>query len=125
MKPFILIFSSSLSLFACETKGDAVRAFIPGIYVQYSENDMGRRQDTLHVERMSTSGHNYRITRTSSMQRWLDGKAFPWQYRKEIWTGIYDEDKRVLNETKRGRLLSFVPERNILLMGTTAYKKIK
>lgn len=119
------ILSYSLALFACHSKSDSIREFIPGRYVQYSENDMGRRHDTLHIERMSTSGHNYRLTRTSSMQRWLDGKAFPWQYRQEVWTGIYDENKRVINETKRGRVISFVPERNILLMGTTAYKKIK
>ena len=115
----------SFALFACNTEADIVRDFIPGTYVQFSENEMGRLNDTLLIDIISPSGHNYRIIRTSSIQRLLDGKAFPWEQRKEVWTGIYDKNKQVLNETKRGKVISFVPERGILLVGTTEYKKIK
>lgn len=112
-------------LLACTTKNDEVKGFIPGTYVRYSENEMGRRYDTLQIEILSACSNNYRVIRFSSVQRLLDGQAFPWERRREVWACVYDEDKQIMNEMKKGKVMSFVPERSLLLVGSTEYKKIK
>lgn len=114
-----------LSLFSCSSKTDEIRAFIPGIYARFSDHEMRKEYDTLRIEVISQVGNNYRLLRSSTFQRKMDGQSFPWENTKEEWTAIYDESKRVLNETKKGKVISFVPEKNILLVGTTEYKKIK
>ena len=110
---------------ACEsTKSDEIRAFIPGTYARFSDHEMRTEYDTLKIEVISETGNNYGLIRSSSFQRKLDGKEFPWEYTKEEWTAVYDENKRVLNETRKGKVISFVPEKSVLLVGTTEYKKL-
>ena len=114
-----------LSLFSCSYKTDEIRAFIPGTYVRFSDHEMRKEYDTLRIEVISQAGNNYRLLRSSTFQRKMDGQSFPWEQTKEEWTAIYDSQKKILNETKKGKVISFVPEKNILLVGTTEYKKIK
>ena len=125
MKKHLFMISVLTLLFACNSKDDEVRSFIPGTYARFSDHEMRKEYDTLKIEVISEAGNNYRLVRSSSFQRRLDGQTFPWEYTKEEWTGIYDETKRVLNETRKGKVISFVPEKNILMVGTTEYKKIK
>lgn len=114
-----------LSLFSCSSKTDEIRALIPGTYVRFSDHEMRKEYDTLRIEVISEAGNNYRLLRSSTFQRKMDGQSFPWEQTKEEWTAIYDSQKKILNETKKGKVISFVPEKNILLVGTTEYKKIK
>ena len=114
-----------LSLFSCSSKTDEIRAFIPGTYARFSDHEMRKEYDTLSIEVISEAGNNYRLLRSSTFQRKMDGQSFPWEQTKEEWTAIYDSQKKILNETKKGKVISFVPEKNILLVGTTEYKKIK
>jgi hypothetical protein len=126
MKKYLFISGMLLLLLACETnKSDEIREFIPGTYARFSDHEMRKEYDTIKIDVISEAGNNYRLIRSSSFQRKLDGKEFPWEYTKEEWTGVYDENKRVLNETRKGKVISFVPEKNILLVGTTEYKKLK
>ena len=126
MKKYLVVGSSLLLLFACNSsKTDEFRSFIPGVYARYSDHEMRKEYDTLKIEMISDAGNNYRLIRSSSFQKKLDGQTLPWEYSREEWTAIYDEDKRVLNETRKGKVISFVPERNILMVGSTEYKKLK
>jgi hypothetical protein len=125
MKKYLLISGILMLLQACEsTKSDEIRAFIPGTYARFSDHEIRTEYDTLKIQVISETGNNYGLIRSSSFQRKLDGKEFPWEYTKEEWTAVYDENKRVLNETRKGKVISFVPEKSVLLVGTTEYKKL-
>lgn len=126
MKQTMCMLVTLLVLVACNsTKNDEVRSFMPGTYARFSDHEMRTEYDTIRIEPVSETGNNYRLIRSSYFQRKLDGKTFPWEYEKEEWAAIYDESKKVLNETKKGKVISFVPEQNVLLVGTTEYKKLK
>ena len=124
-KSFSIVISF-LSLLACSSsKTDEVESFIPGTYVRFSDHEMRKEYDTLSIEVLSEAGNNYKLLRSSTFQRKMDGRSFPWEHTEEEWTAIYDPQRKVLNETTKGKLISFIPEKNILLVGTTEYKKIK
>lgn len=126
MKKLFVMIAYLLTLLACHfSKKDTVRSFIPGSYARFSDHQMRKEFDTLKIEPLSESGNNYRLLRSSSFQKKLDGQSFPWEEKKEEWTAIYDEEKKVLQETSKGKIISFVPQKNILLVGSTEYKKIK
>lgn len=126
MKKYLIICGLLILLLACQSNNrDEIREFIPGIYARFSDHEMRKEYDTIKINVISDAGNNYSLIRSSSFQRKLDGKEFPWEYTKEEWTGVYDENKKVLNETRKGKVISFVPEKNILLVGTTEYKKLK
>ena len=125
MKKYLFPSAILLLLLACESsKSDEIRTFIPGTYARFSDHEMRKEYDTIRINVISETGNNYSLIRSSSFQRKMDGKEFPWEYTKEEWTAVYDESTRVLNETRKGKVLSFVPETNILLVGTTEYKKV-
>jgi hypothetical protein len=126
MKNYLLISGIFILLLACEgRKNDKIREFIPGTYARFSDHEMRKEYDTLKIDVISETGNNYNIIRSSSFQRKLDEKEFSWEYSKEEWTAVYDEYKRVLNETRKGKVISFIPENNTLLVGATEYKKLK
>ncbi len=125
MKKYQFVSGILLLLLACESsKSDEIRIFIPGTYTRFSDHEMRKEYDTIKIEVISETGNNYSLVRSSSFQRKLDGKEFPREYTKEEWTAVYDKNKRVLNETRKGKVISFVPEKSMLLVGTTEYKKL-
>jgi hypothetical protein len=110
---------------ACDSsKDDEIRAFIPGIYARFSDHEMRKEYDTIRIDVASKAGNVYRLIRSSSFQKKLDGKKSDWVHTKEEWEAVYDENRKVLNETQKGKLISFVPEKRMLLVGTTEYKKL-
>jgi hypothetical protein len=126
MKKYLFVPCTLLLMLACTpNKADEVRAFIPGTYARFSDHEMRMEYDTIKIDLIGASGNNYRLVRSSSFQKKLDGMELPWEYTKEEWTAVYDENTTVLNETRKGKVISFVPENNILLVGTTEYKKLK
>jgi hypothetical protein len=121
----LFVSSMLLLLIACEsTTSDKIRAFIPGVYARFSDHEMRKEYDTIRISIISETGNNYGLKRSSSFKRKLDGKKYAWEYTKQEWTAVYDENKRVLNETRKGKVISFIPEKRMLLVGTTQYKKI-
>lgn len=112
-------------LFYCSSKPDEIRAFIPGTYARFSDHEMRKEYDTLSIEIISDAGNNYRLLHSSTFQRKMDAQSFPWEHTKEEWTAIYDSHRKILNETRKGKVISFDPENNLLLVGTTEYKKMK
>lgn len=124
-KSFSIVISFLLLLACSPSKTDEVESFIPGNYVRFSDHEMRQEYDTLSIEVLSEAGNNYKLLRSSRFQRKMDGRSFPWEHSKEEGTAIYDPQRKVLNETTKGKLISFIPEKNILLVGTTVYKKIR
>jgi hypothetical protein len=125
MKNGIYLLGCVFLIFGCHSKADVVQAFIPGTYTRFSDHEMRTEYDTLRIERLRESGNYYRIVRSLTFQKKLDGKAFPWQSTKEEWSALFDELDQVLKEFHKGHILVFIPEENKLLVSTTEYKKIK
>jgi hypothetical protein len=116
-----------LSFIACDTFSgkDQVKDFIPGVYSIHLEGEYSKGEDTLIINRSSDEGNTYLITRNSYYQRILEGKLQPWEHKTEHWTALYNEKDKVLLEQRKGKVISFSPERNVLLLGSSEYKKIK
>ena len=125
MKKILMLMTYLVALFSCkESEGD-LQEFLPGEYVRFSDGEMRTQYDTLRIERISPQGSTYRLLRSSSYQKKLDGQTFPWQSKKEEWTAIYDKAKGILFETAKGRVISFSLEQKVLFVGSTQYKKIR
>src|SRR5688500_6084289 len=87
-------------LVSCESvlKKD-VRQFIEGSYLREFENEFAVGVDSVVLSRID--GDRYLITRYSRYVRVDNGKPGDQQAPVEKMTGIYDEQKKVINELKK------------------------
>ena len=60
-----------------------------------------------------------------SYQQIKDKKPLPVEYKVENWTAVFNEETNVLEEQKKGKRLSFLPNENALLLGGSKFKKIE
>lgn len=97
--------------------------FIPGTYVREVKNEFSIGRDTLVIGAVNQV--TYSIIHNGSYRRIKDGKLLPVKNISENWTATYDENNKVLMESKRGKIISFDPSKNILFVGSSPYKKIK
>lgn len=126
MKKALSIVIPILLLFACNSaKVDEIRSFISGTYVRFSNHEMRTQYDTIKIEVLSERGNSYRLVKSSYFQKKLDGQTFPWEYKSEEVTAVYDEKFKVLRESDNQKITSFIPEKQAMLVGATEYKKIK
>jgi hypothetical protein len=107
-------------LFGCSS--DEVRDFMPGTYVNSAGGEFSVASDTLAIELLE--GNNYVIHRRTGFNLITDGKLGKREYEVEKWTAVYSSDTQVLTETKKGKLISFFPDRGSLSVGRRVYKKI-
>lgn len=105
---------------ACKT--DKTRDFIPGTYVNHAEGEYSTVNDTLVIE--PSESNNFCVHRKTAFQRLTDGKPGKKEYETEEWKAIYDEATKSLNETSKGKLITFYPETGRLMIGKREYTKI-
>lgn len=125
MKLITLAFIVCLFSNCSDSKEDTDRTFIEGTFVSSNANEFTKGKDTLRIAALSKEGNNYCITRNVTYQRIRNGKKLPKERKQEQWVCIYKEDDKVLYEVRAGKVISFVPEKDILLVGTTQYQKIE
>lgn len=128
MKTLFFALAIAAVVLSCNTstvKSGAIREFIPGKYVRHVTHEMGEEWDTLNISQAGQIGNDYLIQRNWAYQRIKDSVKQAVDYKTEERKAIYDEQKMVLAETKSGRVISFAPEKNILLSETREYEKIK
>src|SRR6266542_5245412 len=128
MKALFSTFAIATVVLSCNTsaiKSSTIRDYITGKYVRHVTHEMGEEWDTLNISPSSQIGNDYLIQRGWAYQRIKDGVKQPVDYKNENRKAIYDEEKMVLTETKSGRVISFAPEKNILLSETREYEKLK
>jgi hypothetical protein len=121
----------ALLFIGCANQADEVRDFIPGTYahafadsINETTNTVGI--DTLEIKKATGEGTDlYEIERRMKFKRTVDGQVKPDEFKIENWNGIYDKDKKVIQETSKGKVISFVPEKSILLVNSVEYKKLK
>ncbi|TKC04336.1 hypothetical protein [Pedobacter frigoris] len=101
---------------------DKVRDFIPGVYVNSAGGEFSVASDTLAVELIE--GNNYLIHRMTGFNLVTNGKLGKREYEVEKWIGVYSSDTQRLTETKKGKLISFFPEKGSLMVGQRVYRKV-
>jgi hypothetical protein len=122
----LIIVSLVLTVFSgCGSGMDT--SIIPGTYIQYTElnhdeDSHTRIFDTLEIQ---NTGKVYRIARRYRTFKMVDGKAMEPEYRTRRWTGHYREKSETLLINESGRVISFYPESNAIMLGGVPYKKME
>lgn len=119
---YLIIFLFSCS-YACGTGGQQVRDFIPGIYVREFSHEFAFGYDTLLIRHIKAN--TYSIEKRSGYQRLREGAATESVRNIEKWTGLYNEREQHIMEQRRGKLLTFQPVEDKLLLGASEYYKVK
>jgi len=125
----VLIIIAVIVFAGCNTNQESnksIQAFITGTYVTPFEGDYFRGgEDTLIISILNADANMYAITRHISYEKIIDKQVQAREYKTENWIGIYNKEDKILHEQKHGKLISFIPEKNELLLGNSEYKKIK
>ena len=123
---FFVPISVLLVLTGCSSpESDAIKEFIPGTYIRSSHNEFGKAYDTLVISLQNNSASQYQVLRKWRYDRVLDGKPIEPEYKLTGSSGIYDKEKKVLQETETLELFTFDIERKLLFNGTNQFNKIK
>ncbi len=127
MKTLFFISISVLFLLAScsSSESDAIKEFIPGTYIRFSQHEFGKEYDTLVISLQNESASHYQILRKWRYERVLDGKSIEPEYKQENSSAIYNPETKVLQETETLELFTFDPEKKLLFNRTNDYTKIK
>ena len=121
MKRYLFI-AIVLAVLGCSSRSSAGPDEIPGTYSRSVQNEFSEGRDSLFITHLE--GSAYSIEHRMAYRRIDEGKMGAVETKTEHWTALYDEAQGVLRETKRGRILSFQPEKKTLLVGSIAYQKL-
>lgn len=122
---YAIIFLALLSVACNGIMKDEVKEFIPGIYTRNAETEFGKAYDTLVISLQNKSANEYKILRKWRYDRVLDGKPIPPEYKVTETSGIYDADKKQLQETETFEFFTFDVENKLLYNGANKFTKIK
>lgn len=101
---------------------DKVRDFMPGTYVNSAGGEFSIASDTLKVELVE--GNNYQVLRSTGYNLISDGKVGRREHETERWSCAYGTATNSLTELRKGKIITFYPERGELGVGRRLYKKI-
>ena len=123
----LLSFVLMIIMLSCnnENSTDKILSFIPGIYARTFEGEFSIGHDTLTIIQPDLKSNYYTIQHNSSYQKIREKKLQPLEYKSENWTAMFNEKDNVLVEQKKGKVISFLPEENSLLLGNSKFHKIK
>ncbi|MGF2412537.1 MAG: hypothetical protein ACQUYJ_09430 [Ferruginibacter sp.] len=127
MKPLLFI-SIITALFLAEctsVESDAITEFIPGTYIRSAQTEFGKAYDTLVITLQNKSASEYKIQRRWKYDRVLDGKPIEPEYKVSKTSGLYDGEKKVLQETETLEFFTFDLEKKLLFNGANKFTKIK
>ena len=122
-KMFFIGFVLLPTIISCTHHEDLVKGFIPGTYTRQIRGQYSKGQDLLDISRANEN--IFLIIHRSHYERLLNGKWQAPETKSEQWVAIYDEKDKVLREQQKGKIFSFIPEKNELLLGTAEYIKQK
>ncbi len=122
MKNINIFFAIGVGLItSCNT--DTTRKFIPGTYVNSDGSEYSVAWDTLAIE--PSESNNFLIHRKTGFNMIHNGKLGKHEYETEEWLGIYDKNTKTITESAKGKLITFYPKGNKLLVGRREYRKLK
>jgi hypothetical protein len=127
MKP--LLFISVVTVFCLagctSAESDAIKEFIPGTYIRSAQTEFGKEYDTLVITLQSKSAKEYKIQSRWRYDRVLDGKLIEPEYKVTETSGLYDTEKKTLQETETLEFFTFDIEKKLLFNGANKFTKIK
>ena len=103
---------------------EKVKAYMQGTYVRTFAAEYSKGNDTLIIEQPDKNNNYYTIKHNASYQKIRNKQLLPIEYKTEDWTAIFNEQTNVLEEQKEGKLISFLPDENALLLGNSKFEKI-
>ncbi len=107
---------------ACKT-GNNKKDFIPGMYVSHARGEFALASDTL-VFAVGAGDNAYAIERRTGYQLITGGRPGRREWDRESWTGIFDPEKGLVQELRKGRVIRFVPDSGYLVIGRRVYRKV-
>jgi len=122
MKAFKFLLELCLCFALAGCTSDKVRDFMPGTYVNSAGGEFSIASDTLKIERIE--GNSYQVLRSTGYNLIRDGKVGKREHGTELWSCTYSPATKTLTELKKGKLISFFPEKGALAAGRRVYKKI-
>ena len=124
-KLFLFIIIAEFVFAACgNLQTDKVRGFIPGVYVKEINDEYTKGKDTLIISIIDKKSGSYTIVRKTTYQQFIDGKTLSPKNDRHKWIAIYIPDTKQLKEQNQGRVFSFSPDKALLSMGSSEYRKI-
>jgi len=121
----VLLFIITL-LYRCSLIGqkDAIRNFIPGTYIRFSQHEYGTEYDTLVISLQNESANEFEIMRKWKYERILDGTKIAPEYKRVITSALFHSRDKLLQESQTGDVYTFDVNHKLLFKGTTKYQKI-
>ena len=104
---------------------EKVKSYMQGTYVRAFEGEYSKGNDTLIIDQPDENNNYYIIKHNSSYQKIRNKQLLPLEYKTEDWIAFLNEQTNVLEEQKKGKLISFLPDENALLLGSNKFEKIK
>ena len=100
-----------------------VKTFIEGSYMRNFENEFAVGIDSVVL--LEQGDNHYLILKYSRFSRLKNGDWLPEERHEEKMAGVYDEDKEIINEQKKGKVIHFNPAKGKMFIGASEYKKVK
>jgi len=108
-----------------ENATEKVKSYIQGTYTRVFEGEYSKGNDTLIITQPDVNNNLYTIKHNMSFQKIRNHQSLSVEYKTEDWTAIFNEETNLLLEQKKGKVISFLPEENALLLGNNKFEKIK
>ncbi|MEO5997765.1 MAG: hypothetical protein ABIN89_13580 [Chitinophagaceae bacterium] len=125
MKQSVSIFMIAIIFISCGTRhAETVENFIPGLYVKQIKQEFAIGMDTIFINLFDKQTSSYKIIRKSSYQQMIDGKMLSPKQEVHNWIAYLDLSKNQLIEPNSERVFTFLPDKNMLLMGSSQFNKV-
>lgn len=113
-------------LLSCSNlKPDSTLSFMPGTYVRSEVREFGHIEDTITIKIQHPDVNSFLIEQRWRYERVLDGVAQEPEYKVITDQGIYDTEKKLLQNQRNLRVYSFDEKKQVLYNGTMIFQKIK
>ncbi len=112
-------------LIGCGAARDKSEDAVSGTYVREINNEFAKGNDSLIVSVLDKEAGTFSIIKNYGFIRYLDGQEKGRDHKTENYTGVYDRERKQLHDDFKGKVFTFVPDKNILLMGSSEYRKVK
>lgn len=127
MKLIILsCFVLLLVINGCKDDGEAaIKRFIPGSYIKFSDGEYSKAWDTLIIQRFHEEEKTYIIARHIGFQKIRRGRLQPKQYSSDTSIVVFHPTTFQLQHPVTGKLYTFSPDSHTVLAGSALYQKIE
>lgn len=125
MKKYLFILlAGCLGIAACDIATNKVKDFIPGSYVSSAQSEFSIANDTLVISADPEAVNIYTITRKTGYRLLVNGKPTALHHKVKRYTATYNKDSGLLTVLQTGKVIRFVPDKQMLINGNSQYRKL-